>query len=197
MEIKDILLHFIKICKHKHYVRKYCWKMGLYKQGITHDLSKFSPIEFFESARYYQGDKSPIDLCKKVNGYSKGWQHHKGRNPHHYEYWVDNLDDGGKALIMPKKYAKELIADYLGAGQAYMGKNFSYLKEFNWWQEKRMKPMMMHPVMKAFITAVLSELACLDKNDIEGEKHVFKRIDEIYDYWVKEYKGIITDYKGQ
>ena len=67
--LKNILLHFKKICVHKHYVRKYCWKVGLYWRGITHDLSKFSPVEFWESVRYYQGNSSPIDACKKDKGY--------------------------------------------------------------------------------------------------------------------------------
>ena len=182
MQFKNMWLHFKKICKHKYWVGKYCFKMGLYWQGIMHDMSKFSPIEFFESAKYYQGNKSPIDECKKINGLSYGWQHHKGRNPHHYEYWVDNLDNGGKPLLMPKKYAKELIADYLGAGKAYMGKHFTYIKELNWWKNKQMNPLMMHPVIKAFITTVLSELCTIT------EKDVFSRIDDIYDYWVKEYE---------
>ena len=68
MNIKNALLHFKKICIHKYYVGKYCFKMGMYWQGITHDLSKFSPIEFFESAKYYQGNRSPIDACKEANG---------------------------------------------------------------------------------------------------------------------------------
>ena len=72
-------------------------------------MSKFSPIEFFESVKYYQGDRSPIDACKEENGYSAGWQHHKGRNPHHYEYWMDNFDEGGESLIIPKNYALELL----------------------------------------------------------------------------------------
>lgn len=183
MQFKNMWLHFKKICIHKYYVGKYCFKMGMYWQGITHDLSKFSPIEFFESAKYYQGNRSPIDACKEENGISYGWQHHKGRNPHHYEYFVDNLDLGGKPLIMPKKYAKELIADYLGAGHAYMGKNFTYLKEFEWWKQKKANPLMMHPVMKATITSVFSELACFD-----NEKEVFKKIDAIYDYWRLQYE---------
>ena len=182
MNYKNAWLHFKKICKHKYYVGKYCFKMGMYWQGITHDLSKFSPIEFFESVEYYQGDRSPIDKCKEVNGCSKAWQHHKGRNPHHYEYWVDNLDNGGKALIMPKKYAKELIADYLGAGHAYFGKDFTYQKEYDWWLNKRKHPLLMHPAIKDFIGSILLELLS------QNEKDVFYNIDKIYDFWVKEYE---------
>ena len=118
--------HLRKILIHKYWVGLYCFKCGLYWRGLVHDLSKFSPAEFFESVKYYQGDRSPIDRCKEVNGWSKALQHHKGRNDHHYEYFIDNLDNGGEAIEMPKDCVLELIADYLGAGRAYMGKSFSY-----------------------------------------------------------------------
>lgn len=151
MKIKNIWLHFKKICIHKYYVGKYCWRMGLYWQGLTHDLSKFSPIEFWESVKYYQGDRSPIDACKEVHGYSKAWLHHKGRNKHHYEYWQDNFDQGGQPLIMPYKYAVEMLCDYLGAGHAYSGKNFTYESEIEWWKKKKSNPLAMHPAIQKFI----------------------------------------------
>lgn len=175
MKIKNIWLHFAKICKHKYYVGKYCWKLGLYKQGILHDMSKFSPIEFFESVKYYQGDRSPIDACKEDKGYSEGWLHHKGRNPHHYEYYMDNFDNGGEALIMPKKYALELICDYIGAGKAYMGKNFTYQKEYEWWLNKNRNLLAMHPAINVFIDQCLNDLS------LYGEDYFYKEyIENIY-----------------
>lgn len=83
--------HFKTITKHRHKVMWLCFRIGLYSQGLLHDLSKYSPIEFLTSAKYYQGTSSPIDAEKKDKGYSLAWQHHKGHNPHHWEYWVDNL----------------------------------------------------------------------------------------------------------
>ena len=163
MKIKNILLHFKKICIHKHYVRKYCWKMGLYWQGLTHDLSKFSPIEFWESVKYYQGDRAPIDACKEVNGYSKAWLHHKGCNKHHYEYWQDNFDKGGETLLMPYKYAVEMLCDYLGAGHAYWGKNFTYESEIEWWKKKKSNPLAMHPAIQTFIGMSLCDF-CVNPN---------------------------------
>ena len=156
--------HFKKICIHKKWVLYYCQKCGITWQGIKHDLSKFSPIEFFESAKYYQGTDSPINACKSKNGYSMAWFHHKGRNPHHYEYWVDNLDQGGQPIQMPFKYALELICDYLGAGRAYLGTDFTYQKEYEWWLNKIKQPVLMHPQTKAFITNVLELLADAEKN---------------------------------
>lgn len=86
--------HFKKVCTHKRWVFYYCCKVGIPFQGLMHDLSKFSPTEFLESVKYYQGTSSPIDACKKENGWSVAWMHHKGRNKHHYEYWQDNFDNG-------------------------------------------------------------------------------------------------------
>jgi hypothetical protein len=82
-----ILKHFCLICRHKFYVFYWCCKVGIPFRGIVHDLSKFSPTEFWESVKYYSGTGSPINTSKKLNGYSKAWLHHKGRNKHHYEYW--------------------------------------------------------------------------------------------------------------
>lgn len=161
--IKNAFKHFGKICQHKKWVFHYCHRAGITWRGIKHDLSKFSPTEFWESVKYYQGTSSPIDAAKKAKGWSKAWMHHKGRNTHHYEYWVDNHDNGGKPLIMPFKDTLELLCDYLGAGRAYMGKNFSYTAEHKWWLNKAEKPLAMHPVIKWFITVTLADLAEMEQ----------------------------------
>ena len=154
--LKNTCKHFTKICKHKWWVFYYCCKAGIPWRGIKHDMSKFSPTEFWESVRYYQGNRSPIDACKEDKGYSKAWLHHKGRNRHHYEYWVDNFDNGGQPLQMPYKDAVEMLCDYLGASRAYLGKDFSYQKEYEWWLKKSAKPLAMHPQTKQFIDICLS-----------------------------------------
>lgn len=144
---------------------------------MVHDLSKFSPVEFFESIKYYQGDSSPINAAKKDKGYSKAWLHHRGRNKHHYEYWTDNYDSGTTCIKMPFIYAVEMLCDYLGAAHAYWGKSFSYTAEYDWWHEKR-KTAKMHPSTKNFITYVLRELANYEKynyfiNDILQYNNLF------------------------
>ena len=153
--LKNTWRHFIKICKHKYWVFYYCCKAGIPWRGIKHDLSKFSPIEFWESVRYYQGNRSPIDACKEDKGYSKAWLHHKGRNRHHYEFFIDNLDNGGTAIQMPFQDALELICDYLGAARAYLGRDFSFQKEWEWWLNKSNKPLFMNSQTKRFITISL------------------------------------------
>lgn len=154
-----IIKHLSLVLKHKWYVFQYCFIAGIPVRGIKHDLSKFSPTEFLESVKYYQGNRSPIDKCKEVNGYSKAWLHHKGKNTHHYEYWQDNFDNGGMALQMPFEDALELICDYLAAGKAYMKKEFTYKGEYEWWKKKCEKPLAMHPQTKHFIELMLHSFA--------------------------------------
>lgn len=153
--LNNTWLHFKKICKHKYYVFKYCCKAGIPLRGITHDLSKFSPTEFFESVKYYQGISSPVVAAKKDKRYSTAWLHHKGRNPHHFEYWIYTSDDPAFPVIMPFKYAVEMYCDYLGAAHAYQGDKFSFDGEYKWWLEKKKKCNDMHPYIKRFITDAL------------------------------------------
>lgn len=181
--------HLKTILKHKYWVGKYCFKCGIPMRGILHDMSKLSPVEFWESAKYYQGTSSPIDACKKANGYSKAWMHHKGRNPHHYEYWQDNFDKGGIPLIMPFKDSLEMLCDYLGAGRAYMGKNFSYEAEYDWWLKKKENPLAMHTINKCFITNVLEELATTGKEkDILNYKYLKLQYKQFYVGWNMMFK---------
>ena len=58
--LKAICLHLFRVLKHKYYVFIYCCKLGIPWQGITHDLSKFSWIEFSEAIKFYDPTKSPI-----------------------------------------------------------------------------------------------------------------------------------------
>ena len=89
MKICNIWNHFSTITRHRNLVRKHCFQIGLYWQGLTHDLSKYSPEEFWTGVRYYQGNRSPNAAERETVGYSRAWLHHKGRNKHHYEYWID------------------------------------------------------------------------------------------------------------
>ena len=120
-----IFKHFMTITKHHNRVMKYCFKCGLYRQGFFHDFSKLSPTEFFNGARFYLGTKSPHYKERSVKGYSDAWMHHKGRNKHHVEYWID-IDMKTKQyepVDMPNRYLAESICDRLAATEIYNGKN--------------------------------------------------------------------------
>ena len=157
---KNAWLHFRKIQTHRKWVRHYCFGIGLYKQGLLHDLSKYSPTEYFESVKYYQGTSSPIDASKAENGYSMAWFHHRGRNLHHHVMWIDNFDEtGGTPILMPYQYFAEMICDYLAAGRAYMGKSFTFAAENEWWKKKRAKGLAMPEKQMKMIDFIFKQLA--------------------------------------
>jgi len=129
--IKNLVLHFNLVNKHRFKVFKLCCKAGIPFRGLVHDLSKYHPIEFFEGVKYCDRKISPIKVCKKKEGYSKAWLHHKGRNKHHFEYWYDfNTPD--KTPIIPYKYVAEMICDNLAASLTYNKKNWSAEDQLNY-----------------------------------------------------------------
>ena len=52
--MKNSLGHFKTITNNKLLVMKYCFKVGLYKQGLLHDLSKYTWVEFSTRIKYYK-----------------------------------------------------------------------------------------------------------------------------------------------
>ena len=151
--------HLHKVRTHRKWVRHYCSKVGLHWQGLVHDLSKYSPTEFWESVEYYQGNRSPIDACKEEKGYSLAWMHHRGRNKHHREYWTDYYDKGTASIAMPYKYAVEMLCDFLAAGRAFNGLAFTYEEELKWWENQLCKNICIHPQTAKFITLALRRIA--------------------------------------
>ena len=129
--------HFKTITNHKLLVMKYCFKVGLYKQGLLHDLSKYTKEEFKAGIKYYRGTKSPNGVQKEIEGLSTAWLHHKGRNKHHFEYWIDygmNPEDGLKGMKMPVNYIVEMFIDRMSASKNYQKEKYtdkSPLKYYN------------------------------------------------------------------
>lgn len=116
--------HLKVVLHHKWEVMKGCFRVGLYWQGIVHDLSKFSPTEFGAGIRYFQGTRSPNARERELFGYSTAWMHHKGRNKHHFEYWTDASSDKKHCLAgkkMPPRYLAEMVMDRIAASKTYKG----------------------------------------------------------------------------
>ena len=111
--------HFETITRHKLLVMKYCFACGPYEQGLAHDLSKYSPTEFIPGCIYYQGDHSPNEAEREARGYTSAWLHHKGRNKHHLEYWIDysTTKTGLTGMKIPLRYVCEMVCDRVAASQ--------------------------------------------------------------------------------
>ena len=160
--------HLKTITHHKWLVLQGCFRIGLYWQGITHDLSKYSPTEFRAGAKYYQGTRSPNAAEREDKGYSEAWMHHKGRNRHHYEYWTDmnrqtrNYD----SVQMPRKYLAEMVMDRRAACMTYQGKNYKDDSALIYLERSREKDLM-HPETVKQLRYILTMLA------EEGEEKTF------------------------
>lgn len=159
MNFKNVIKHFILITHHRWIVFKLCCKVGEPWRGLVHDLSKYSLTEFWESTKYYVGDHSPILEAKKDKGYSEAWLHHKGRNKHHIQYWVDH-DAPEVTPIIPYQYAAEMLCDKLAAGIIYQGKKWEKGYQLAYWKEEKEKEKVeINPKTERFITVVLTEVA--------------------------------------
>lgn len=168
--MKKYWLHFKTITIHKWYVMISCFKVGLFWQGVTHDLSKYTLREFIPSAKHFQGDSSPIDEEKRQRGYSLAWQSHKGRNKHHWQYWVDFKNGEAVALPMPPKYVAEMMCDWIGAGKAYNKKKWS-MKTLKEWYAGNKKEQILHPTVQKYVELAIAN-SLMEK--------------ELYHVWLKK-----------
>lgn len=127
MLVKNLFGHFLTITKHRHKVMLHCIKAGIVWRGLTHDLSKYSPSEFWAGVKYYQGTRSPNEMERETLGYSKAWLHHKGRNRHHFEYWTDYNPQTRRVepVPMPDIFIYEMFCDRVAASKIYNKENYS------------------------------------------------------------------------
>lgn len=166
--------HFITITHHKLLVMQYCFRVGLIRQGLMHDMSKYSWTEFRIGAKYYSGTRSPNAAEREELGYSTAWLHHKGRNKHHLEYWIDY---GGRDMQlighpMPTKYMVELCLDRISACRVYHGKSYTDRDPLDY-LNKSIDGRMMHPTTRTQVVEILTMLA------EKGEKETLQYIRNI------------------
>ena len=153
--------HFCTITRHKWIVMKNCFRVGLYRQGLLHDLSKYSPAEFKTGVLYYQGTRSPNAAEKEEKGYSEAWLHHKGRNKHHFEYWTDVSTAADHWQIvgvkMPVNYFAEMVMDRIAASKIYLGREYTDAAPYRYFSRSK-DYLVMHPETKAMLERVLRML---------------------------------------
>lgn len=161
--------HFRTINHHRWIVMIHCFQVGLYWQGLTHDLSKYSLTEFRIGAKYYTGKRSPNAIEREEKGYSEAWMHHKGRNRHHYEYWTDLNQETHQysAVPMPQRYFVEMVIDRIAACKTYHGKNYTDSDALDYFLHAAETPLL-HPETSQKLHFVLQMLA------ERGEKETFK-----------------------
>lgn len=178
--------HLHTITKHRHRVISHCFKVGIGGRGLLHDLSKYGPTEFIPGVKYYQGTRSPNEREREVLGFSLAWMHHKGRNRHHFEYWVD-LNPATKMyepMRMPIRFVKEMFCDRVAASKIYQGKNYVNTQPLEYFRRGNARKKM-NPDTADLLERWLILLA------EKGEKETFKTVKAIGNHAVYGENGEI------
>lgn len=165
------LMHLNTINHHKWEVGKNCFRCGLYKQGILHDLSKYSWTEFRVGAKYFQGNRSPNEAEREATGVTTAWLHHKGRNKHHLEYWLDydmKKHDGTlTGMKMPDNYIVEMFCDRVAASKIYHKDSYTDRSALEYYLHGKSRNLL-HPYSAKRLEKLLYMLAD------EGEERTFR-----------------------
>lgn len=154
--------HLRTISRHKLEVGRLCFKLGLYRQGLTHDLSKFGPTEFAVGARYFNGQRSPNDFERRDRGFSTAWLHHKGRNRHHFEYWMDVASRTDRRIVgkpMPGRYVLEMLCDRIAACKVYQGAAYTQRSALEFFTRNAAYNTLMDEQTRAFLGELLQIVA--------------------------------------
>ena len=181
---EKILGHLRTINHHKMLVMKYCFRVGLYRQGLMHDMSKYMPSEFILGCMYYQGGtRSPNNGERDAKGYSFAWMHHKGRNRHHFEFWQDYSGSPGQSpwpmipVQMPRKYVAEMLMDRISASRNYRKDAYTQHDPLSYYENGRARKLL-HPQSAKELHGMLRIL------DQRGEEELFHFVK---DYYLKGY----------
>ena len=163
--------HFKTITRHRHLVMLHCFKVGLYRRGLLHDLSKYGWAEFRVGMKYYQGTRSPNAAEREELGFSSAWMHHKGRNKHHFEYWTDLLPGTHEygPVPMPTEFLVEMTMDRIAACKVYKGAAYTDADALNY-LNLSIDSCLMHPQTREKLRFLLTMLR--DR----GEKETFRFI---------------------
>ena len=177
LKLSNIIKHIKTVTRHRALVCKHCFKAGIYFQGLTHDLSKFSPEEFWVSCRMYQGTRSPNEAERELKGYSSAWIHHKGVNKHHFEHWTDYNPVTKKVepVKMPIEYVIEMFCDRVAASKVYMGKNYNDNSPLEYFERAKGRRVI-HPDTSELLEHLLRMLAA------KGEEYTFDYVRRLRKY---------------
>ncbi len=163
--------HFSTITRHRHMVIRHCFRAGILWRGLMHDLSKYSPTEFWVGVKYYKGNKSPNEGERETYGFSKAWIHHKGRNRHHFEHWTDydRITRMMSPVKMPLVFVKEMFCDRVAASKIYQGQNYTSAHPIEYFRRGKANRAI-HPETAALLESWLILLS------EEGEDVAFRAI---------------------
>ena len=154
--------HLSTVTCHRHRVIAHCARAGILWQGLRHDLSKYSPTEFWQGVKFFDGTHSPTEDERRTLGYSLAWMHHKGRNRHHFEYWSDYNPKTKRVepVEMPVRFLAEMFCDRVAASKIYLQDRYDQTCPLDYFQRSTSKKRgMLHPETERQLTELLTILA--------------------------------------
>lgn len=133
---------------------------------LIHDWSKLTPAEW---SAYVETFYQPLDpsigrgegetevdfvdrlIAERKARFNAAWLHHQHRNPHHWQHWLLRADDGWvKPLPMPEHFAREMVADWMGAGRAITGE-----WEVGSWYERNRDKIVLAPETRELVEQLI------------------------------------------
>ena len=122
-------------------VRAPLWRL------LIHDWSKLTPAEWGPYVRtFYAKERA------RPGEFDAAWLHHQHRNPHHWQHWLLQEDDGDlKTLRMPDGLVREMVADWMGAGRAITG-----CWDVASWYAKNAHKIKLHPEVRAMVEELIA-----------------------------------------
>lgn len=120
--MKRHLAYLRYVARHKWFVFQACRRCNVSLwQAIIHDWHKFLPSEWAPyAATFYASDGSK--QYKPTPEFLDAWRLHQKRGKHHWQHWITLMDMGHEEYcLIPEKYLREMVADWLGAGHAING----------------------------------------------------------------------------
>jgi hypothetical protein len=156
--VKKHIQYLKYLLRHKWYVYIAGRLTGVsFWRLLIHDWTKFLPCEWFPYTEEFYGEwrtraeKYPSDAVIH-DAFDLAWLHHQKWNKHHWQYWVlpedtpCNPTGNPKVLKMPEKYAREMLADWMGAGRAITGE-----WDLAPWYNKNKDNIKLHPATRKIV----------------------------------------------
>jgi hypothetical protein len=149
------LRYLAYVLRHKWYVFVACRGLQVpLWQAIIHDWTKFLPCEWFPYVQRFFGASSPQLNQARDDAFDRAWNHHQKANRHHWQYWVLVPERDAarvRALAIPPRYVREMIADWIGAGRA-QGK-----PDVAAWYAANAAKMVLHDETRALVEHLMAE----------------------------------------
>jgi hypothetical protein len=152
--VKANLRYAAVVARHKWFVLRAGLKVGgiPFYRLLIHDWSKLTPAEWGPYVRrFFGGRAGEMNHDADPQEFHNAFRHHWQRNPHHWEFWCDG---DSFAYPMDEKYAREMVADWMGASRAYTGK-----WDVQEWYAKNRERISLHPDTRSLVDGLVASNA--------------------------------------